>query len=106
MVAVPDRRGCLLAYIPDFKPGAEAIRASGPECICDDNGAFTRVRRAGFSSDDGYVRRRTGTPPHRTIPLAADQADVGRAFVGEILNRQDGKTILENSSMKQRSRAQ
>lgn len=34
-----------------------------------------------------------------------DQDDIGRAFVGEFLHGQDGITILENSAMKQRSRA-
>jgi uncharacterized protein YbjT (DUF2867 family) len=34
-----------------------------------------------------------------------DQDDVGRAFVGEFLHGQVGTTILENTAMKQRSRA-
>lgn len=34
-----------------------------------------------------------------------DQDDIGRAFVGEFLHGQDGTTILENTAMKQRSRA-
>jgi len=34
-----------------------------------------------------------------------DQDDIGRAFVGEFLHGQDGTTILENATIKQRSRA-
>ena len=34
-----------------------------------------------------------------------DQDDIGRAFVGEFLHGQDGTTILENTAMRQRSRA-
>lgn len=33
-----------------------------------------------------------------------DQADIGRAFVGEFLHGHEGITILENAAMKQRSR--
>jgi hypothetical protein len=35
-----------------------------------------------------------------------DQDDIGRAFVGEFIDGQDGTTILENAAMKRRSRAQ
>jgi uncharacterized protein YbjT (DUF2867 family) len=34
-----------------------------------------------------------------------DQDDIGRAFVGEFVHGQEGTTILENTAMKQRSRA-
>lgn len=75
------------------------------------------VRALGFKRlaifRPGIIAGNVHTPKYlallgRLIPGSfgtIDQDDIGRAFVGEFLHGQDGTAILENTAMKQRSRA-
>ncbi len=112
-------RGCLAAGIEQFAllsaAGSSAkSRIRYARIMGEKEDA---VRRLGFKRlaifRPGIIAGNAHTPAllaslGRLIPGSfgtIDQDDIGRAFVGEFLQGQDGTTILDNAAMKRRSRA-
>jgi uncharacterized protein YbjT (DUF2867 family) len=113
-------RGCLAAGIERFgllsAAGSSAkSRIRYARIMGEKEGA---VRNLGFKRlaifRPGIIAGNAHTPGFiallgRFVPGpfgTIDQDDIGRAFVGEFLDGQDGTTILENAAIKRRSRAQ
>ncbi len=112
-------RGCLAGGVERF--GLLSAAGSGPKSwiryarLMGEKEAA--VRSVGFKRlaifRPGIIAGNAHTPRilavlGRLIPGpfgTIDQDDIGRAFVGEFLEGQDGTTILDNAAMKRRARA-